>query len=315
MFYGRVDAFTAEESSDEMEPNERKTWYRLPFFTVLFLLQSLLLPFYLLKSFFAADGKHKREDGEYKSTDGENKIKRKLHELLFADPEKRPVVTVCGYIFSYLIFLGFVIAHIVKEDTENAFTWNEWIIVLYVVSLLLDEINQAYQAYQAYREYRKYQAYREYRKCQTYRKNRAKQAYQDYQDYQPYQAHSFALTYVTFTNMVDNFKILCYCTFLVLRVIGTSNGDLSALRAAEHVFAVAAMLSCLRLLYYLQVNWQLGPILISITEVTKIVLVFIGILGVVLVAFSVAISGVYGAGVYTTEFKNGSISLPPPVQG
>ena len=267
MFYGRVDAVTAEEKPDELEPSEMKTWYLLPIFTVIFLLQSLLLPFYLPKFSCVSDVVNKGNV--------DNKGKRTLSILrdkAFAppDPKKRPAVTVFGYIFSYLLFLVFVIAHIVKEDTGKNFTWNEWIILVYVFSMLLDEINQAY---------------------------------------------SLGRKYITFTNVVDDFKILCYFVFLILRGIGTANDNLTVLRVAEHVFAMAAMLSCLRLLYYLQVNRRLGPILISITEVTTEVLSFIVILGIVLVAFSLAISGVYGAGVYTIEFRNGSISLPPPAHG
>jgi ankyrin repeat protein len=268
MFYGRVNALTAEEKPDELEPSEFKTWYLLPFYTVIFLLQSFLLPFYLLFS-LSWNVVSKCEGTVEKQSKWTHRI---LSCKVFAppDPKKRPVVTVFSYIISYLLFVVFVIMHIVKEDTGKDFTWNEWIILVYVLSMLLDEINQA---------------------C------------------------SFGRKYLTFTNIADDFKILCYLASLILQGIGTANDNLTVLRVAQHVFAMAAMLSCLRLLYYLQVNRRLGPIIISITEVVTDVLLFIVILGIVLVAFAVGITGVFAAGVYTTEFRNGSISLPAPVHG
>jgi hypothetical protein len=280
MFYGRVDALTAEERPEEMDPREMKTWYLLPIYTMIFLLQCLLLPLHIPDFSCERDKSDKNKSKEYTGNKEETERKATskwcvniLPSKVFAppDPKRRPAVTVFGYFVSYLLFLVFVIAHIVKEDIEKTFTWNEWIIMVYVISMSLDEINQV---------------------C------------------------SFGLKkYVTFTNIVDDCKILCYIVFLILRGIGTANDDLTMLRVAEHIFALAAMMSCLRLLYYLQVNRRLGPILISITEMIAEVLLFIVILGVILFAFALAISGVYGAGVYTTEFKNDSISLPPPARG
>ena len=259
MFYGRVDASSAEEKLDEMQPGKWKTSYRLPILTLVFLLQSLILPFYLLINKISPRCLKQYVEGNMR-----------FRKMLSTDPKKRPIVTVVSYLVSYLVFLVFVIAHIVKEGAEKNVTWNERIILLYVTAMLLEEINQVI---------------------------------------------SFGRNYVTVTNVVDDFMILCYCTFLVMRGVGTANGDLILLRIAEHVFAVAAALSFLRLLYYLQVSRRLGPVLISITEVTTEVLSFLIILGIVWVAFSVAISGVFGAGVYTAEFQNGSISLPSSVQG
>ena len=261
MFYGRVDASTAKERPEEMQPDEWQTWYRLPILIFVFVLQSLLLPFYVLKFSPTIFG---QEEG--------SECRKGILSMreMFPDPKKRPVVTVYGYLFSYFVFLGFVILHIVTDREKTNFTWNEWIILLYVISMVLNEINQLV---------------------------------------------SLGRKYVTFTNFLDDFKILGFCIFLILRAIGTANRDLDVLRVAEHVFAVAAMLSFLRPLYYLPVNRKLGPMLISIREVTREVFLFIIILLIVLIAFSVAISGVYGAGVYTIEFQNGSISLPPLVHG
>jgi ankyrin repeat protein len=257
MLFARVDSCTGEENPDGMIPWERKTWYKLPILTVVFLLECLLLSFYLPCKVFC-------------ESIGEETNQRKPH-MIFTDPRKCPVVTVCGYFISYLVFLGFVISHIVQENVENIYAWNELVILLYVVSILLEETHQAY---------------------------------------------AFGRNYLTLPNLADDLKILFYCTFFVLRWIGMKNDDLGVLRFSEYVFAVAAMLSFFRLLYYLQINRHLGPILVSLAEIWSEVMSFLVLLGIVLISFAVALSGVYRAGVfYTTELEGNIGSFLSPAAG
>ena len=114
----------------------------------------------------------------------------------------------------------------------------------------------------------------------------------------------------TITNYIDVIMSTCFIVYFVLKLVGTTHDNLLAFRVSEHVFALAAALSCVRVLYYLQVNRKLGPIQIAFGEIAIEVLSFMVILGIVLIAFGVAISGTYGAGMHTPEFKNGNVSLP-----
>ena len=97
--------------------------------------------------------------------------------------------------------------------------------------------------------------------------------------------------------------------------MGSPTKNLLLMRISEHVFAVAAGVSFLRVLHYSQVSHKLGPIQISFIEITTEVVSFVVILGVVLVAFALALSGSYTAGIHTVDFKKGNISIPDHFNG
>ena len=185
------------------------------------------------------------------------------------DPRRLPIVTFYSCMATYMAFLGFVIAHVV-EDSPYHFAWFDWILLLYVIAMVAEEL---------------------------------------------YQIKNQRSRYVSFTNGCDVVMILCFGVFFMFRLIGNAIDSLSMYRASEHVFAVAAALSFLRLLYYLQVDHKLGPILLSFTAIWAEVVSFMTILGVVLFAFGSAVTVVYNASVYTAEIQNGSISVPELVRG
>lgn len=126
-----------------------------------------------------------------------------------------------------------------------------------------------------------------------------------------YQALKHKIRYLTITNGCDCFMILCFATYLILRAVASSTDDLKVLRVSEAIFAVAVALSFLRLLYYMQVNYKLGPILFSFKAIWAEVVSFMAILGVVLVAFGTAVAVVYNGGVYADDFQY----VPPEVRG
>ena len=130
-----------------------------------------------------------------------------------------------------------------------------------------------------------------------------------------YQILTEKAMYLNITNILDWVIIISFGCFFAIRIIGSTTNNLLMLRVSEHVFAVAAGISFLRVLTYTQVSHKLGPIQIAFIEIAAEVLSFIIILGVVLVAFGVAISSVYNAGVHTEEFKNESIAFPQLVSG
>ena len=180
-------------------------------------------------------------------------------------------MTFYSSLVGYLSFLGFLIAHIVLEEKETAFTWIDGVILCYTVAMVTEEMYQI-----------------------ATRKGKYLQ---------------------TITNYIDDITLMCFIGHFVLKFVGMANDNLLVVRASEHVFAVAAALSCVRVLYYLQVGRKLGPIQIAFGEIAIEVMSFMTILGIVLVAFAVAISGAYGAGMHTPEFKNGNVSLPHLVRG
>jgi hypothetical protein len=119
----------------------------------------------------------------------------------------------------------------------------------------------------------------------------------------------------TITNYIDDIMLICFIGHFVLKSIAMANDSVLLSRASEHIFALGAALACVRVLYYLQVFRKLGPIQIAFGEIAIDVVSFMAILGIVLAAFAVAISGVYGAGMHTPEFKDGNVSLPSLVRG
>jgi hypothetical protein len=186
------------------------------------------------------------------------------------DPRRLPVVTYYCNMVSYMAFLGLLIAHVIEDSPHPFFSWSDWILLLYVVAMVAEEI---------------------------------------------YQMKRQGRLYVTAANGFDVLMIIFLFMFFVFRIVGHAKDDLEMYRASEHMFAVAAALSFLRLLFYVQVIRKLGPILISFKKIYKEVVSFTIILFIVLFAFAIALTVVYNSGVYTQEFQNGNISLPYFVSG
>ncbi|XP_062518071.1 short transient receptor potential channel 4-like [Corticium candelabrum] len=130
-----------------------------------------------------------------------------------------------------------------------------------------------------------------------------------------YQISNEQTSYFNITNVLDISIILLFSCFFVLRIVGSPAKNLLMMRISEHVFAVAAGISFLRVLHYSQVSRKLGPIQISFIEITTEVVSFVVILGVILVAFALALSGSYTAGVHTADFEKGNISVPHNFNG
>jgi ankyrin repeat protein len=254
-FYGQLDMYNAEEKGGKntLHPDSWRTLYLLPWHMFIFLLQCNLLPFYILIMACC------------RKTDCGTILK-----MLYVDPRKLPIVTFYSSMVSYMVFLGLLIVHIVKDSPDKSFQWFDWVLLLYVAAMVVEEI---------------------------------------------YQIVIHKSRYLSITNGCDVTMIACFCTFFLIRLFGNTTGSYTSLRISEHVFAVAVALSFLRLLYYMQVNHKLGPILFSFKAIWSEVVSFVSILGIVLVAFGTAMTAVYNAGVYTADFRNGTITLPPLVSG
>ena len=130
-----------------------------------------------------------------------------------------------------------------------------------------------------------------------------------------YQISNKQTLYFNITNVLDISIILLFSCFFVLRIVGSPAKNLLMMRISEHVFAVAAGVSFLRVLHYSQVSRKLAPIQISFIEITTELVSFVVILGVILVAFALALSGSYIAGIHTADFEKGNISVPHNFNG
>ena len=121
-----------------------------------------------------------------------------------------------------------------------------------------------------------------------------------------YQIITRGREYLGVTNVLDDVVTILFCMFYVVRGIGFVIDSLPVLRASEHIFAISAALAFMRVLYYMQVHRRLGPIQISFREITTEVVSFLVILGVFLLSFGIALSGVYNARIYTELYRNES---------
>lgn len=256
MFYGQVDAESGEIGRHRLQPEKWKSWFYLILLTFGFWLQSLVLPIFPLIFCLSCCSQCCWPQDSF--------------PCFINDPKELPYVTFYSSMIGYLAFLGFLIAHIMVDNTERNFTWIDWIILLYIAAMIADVFYEI-----------------------VTRRGR----------------------YLTITNVICVITTLLFGVYYFIRGYGSLNTDLKMLRISEHLFALAAGLSCLRLMYYLQFTPKLGPIKAALEEIITVVLSFMIILGIVLVSFGVTISGVYNAGIYTTEYRNGSISLPRLVEG
>ena len=251
-----------KEENNKWKPGSvtKSTWYDLPALMLLFLLQSLFLPYFWLKCLVCCN-----KQGDHSSS-----CRKRLLQSLLLTPARYPIVTFCSDMIGYLIFLAFVIMRIAYYIAEPNLTWIDWVILLYVTAMIVEEI---------------------------------------------YQMSNEQTSYFNITNVVDISIILLFSCFFVLRIVGSPAKNLLMMRISEHVFAVAAGVSFLRVLHYSQVSRKLGPIQISFIEITTEVVSFVAILGVILVAFALALSGSYTAGIHTADFEKGNISVPHNFNG
>lgn len=264
MFNGLVDASDAEADDHWWQKFgkrvSREKWYHFLDLILLFLLQSLFFPVYLL-SFPLCCCYHRC---------GRNWGKDEFVGLLPINPQQLPIVTFSGSLIGYVIFLVFLTARIALGDNEGQFTWLDWVILVYIVAMVAEEL---------------------------------------------YQIITRGLEYLGVANILDDLVVILFCVFYVVRGLGSALDSLPVLRASEHVFAISAALAFLRILYYLQIHRRLGPIQVSFKEITTEVISFLVILGVFLLSFGIAISGVYNAGIYTDLYRNHNVSLPQKFRG
>jgi ankyrin repeat protein len=266
MFNGRVDAGDAEAGEYWWQQfgrgKHREKWYHFIDLILLTILQSFLLPLYLVTfPLFCCFLSCRCQC-----------VKARFVNFFSVDPRQLPVVTFGSSLVGYLFFLAFLAARIAtgSKNNEDIFSWLDWVILVYILAMVAEEL---YQIITRRREY------------------------------------------LGVTNILDDLVTILFCVFYVTRGIGFVADSLPILRASEHIFAISASLAFVRVLYYMQVHRRLGPIQISFREITTEVVSFLIILAVFLLSFSIALSGVYNARIYTELYRNQSDTSGHTSQG
>jgi hypothetical protein len=105
-------------------------------------------------------------------------------------------------------------------------------------------------------------------------------------------------------NILDLTVIFLFIVYYSLAIVGFySHVDIHVryelVRASYHVLGFVALVCSIRFLSYLQVHPVLGPIQLSFSDIISDVMMFLIILGTYLVGFSVSVTSVYSARVYS----------------
>lgn len=221
---------------------------------ILFLLQSLALPFLLVihLPYHGCNYKH-------------------WLNHLFVPLSEVPIITFMATTIGYIIFIALLIARVATNGYESSVTPLEWVIFVYILALIAQEARQFRQQYKV------------------------------------------GIYFSRLTNWADVLMLLLFTTYYIVRWIGFYSSDdpkLEVIRASDHIFGVAVMMACLRVLAVFHVHPVLGPIQVSFVAVMKQVVFFLAILGVFLLSFGLGITNVYNAGLYA-----GAGSLPVATSG
>lgn len=238
IWYGQLDG--------QSSPQERSQPLRhYAFLLILFLVQSIALPFLLVI--------HLPYHG--------CNYKRWLNHLL-APLGEVPVITFMATSIGYVIFIALLIARVSTNGYESSMTPLEWIIFLYVLSLIAQEVRQIQQQYK----------------------------------------HGLYFTRQTnCTDILMLLLFSTYYVLRWIGFYSDNEPLMEVLRASDHIFGFAVIMACLRVLTCFHVHPVLGPIQVSFVRIMKQVIFFLIILGVFLLSFGLGITNIYNAGLYSNK--------------
>jgi hypothetical protein len=186
--------------------------------------------------------------------------------------EIQPVVTFLGSVLSYVAFLVLLITKVTLDAEKSRcddleigngcrLSYLDWILFAFVVGLIVQEASKMLSL-----------GFTVYIRC--------------------------------FSNVFDLVMMFLFVAYYLLEMVGFySNVDISAryqlVRLSYHVLGLAALMSCLRLLSYLQAHSMLGPIHLSFMGISLDVVMFLIILGTFLTGFSLSVTSIYSARLYS----------------
>jgi ankyrin repeat protein len=190
----------------------------------------------------------------------------------FLEGGVEPVIAYIASAISYVAFLALLIANVIYNNEETrcddlidgkecGLNGLDWIVFIFVLGLIVQEVSQ-------------------------------------------FKNSTFTEYISSFNNLFDLLMMFLFLVYYVLAMIGFySDVDIDVrfqlVRASYHVLGFAALISCVRVLSYLQAHPVLGPIQLSFVGITSDVALFLIILGTFLIAFSVSVTSIYSARIYS----------------
>ena len=190
----------------------------------------------------------------------------------FLEGDVEPVIAFIANAISYVTFLVLLIANVILNNEETrcddlingkgcGLNALDWIVFIFVLGLIVQEAAEL---------------------------------------------RNFAfIEYISsFNNLFDLLMMFLFVVYYFLAIIGFySDVDIDIrfqlVRTSYHVLGFAALISCVRFLSYLQAHPVLGPIQLSFVGITSDVVLFLIILGTFLIGFSVSVTSIYSARLYS----------------
>ena len=160
---------------------------------------------------------------------------------------------------TYLLFVLFLVINVSLKSSDIPATSPsnlDWIVLVFVVALALQEVAQAFSHRQKFTHY--------------------------------------AANWSNILDIVLIISFTSYYVLLFVGYYAVDDG-FQVIRASFHFLGLASLLSTVRFLWYLQAHSLLGPIQLSFFGIFYDVLLFLVILGTFLIGFSVSLTSVYSA--------------------
>ena len=113
------------------------------------------------------------------------------------------------------------------------------------------------------------------------------------------------------TNWCDVIMLLLYVVYFILRFISVDSNDNTYTNTAKQLFGPAAFLTCIRFMYYMQLNQRIGIVQISFSKIIPETLTFLTVLAIFLVAFGVWVAAIRGGAIYSlsSQQRNDSFNM------
>ena len=113
------------------------------------------------------------------------------------------------------------------------------------------------------------------------------------------------------TNWCDVIMLLLYVVYFILRFISVDSNDNTYTNTAKQLFGPAAFLTCIRFMYYLQLNQRIGIVQISFSKIIPETLTFLTVLAIFLVAFGVWVAAIRGGAInsLSSQQRNDSFNM------
>ena len=195
---------------------------------------------------------------------------------------KSPIVAFTADLVSYFIFIVLLILTFIFNteisDERNSFTAFDWVILVYVVGFLLQEVFKF-----------------------------ARMA----------QNGKATLYFKSAETILDIILLLIFITYYVLLFLAFYADAFKTsefVRISYHLYGCAALGCCIRVLSFLKIHRVLGPVQLSFIGMLQLFFTFLVMLLIFMVGFSIAIASIYAAGPLSNDPSSNN-TVPSLVDG